>query len=66
YANKTKVKSPVSVMTKSGGWLSVYFESKTDVFNNIYLKGDARVIYKGEMSKDAINYTSVENFTKGN
>ncbi|NNK85157.1 MAG: diaminopimelate epimerase [Desulfobacterales bacterium] len=66
YAYKTKVKSPVSVMTKSGGWLSVYFESKTDVFNNIYLKGDARVIYKGEMSKDAINYTSVENFTKGN
>jgi len=65
YANKTNIKSPVSVMTKSGGWLSVYFESKTDVFFNIYLKGDARVIYKGEMSKDAISYASAETFAKG-
>ena len=52
-------------MTKSGGWLSVYFESKTDAFYNIYLKGDARIIYKGEMSEDAINYVSAENFAKG-
>ena len=65
YANKTNIKSPVSVMTKSGGWLSVYFESKTDAFYNIYLKGDARIIYKGEMSEDAINYVSAENFAKG-
>ena len=60
YANKTNIKSPVSVMTKSGGWLSIYFESKTDTFYNIYLKGDARIIYKGEMSEDAINYVSAE------
>jgi len=65
YANKKNIKSPVSVMTKSGGWLSVYFESKTDAFYNIYLKGDARIIYKGEMSEDAINYVSAENFAKG-
>ena len=60
YANKTNIESPVSVMTKSGGWLSVYFESKTDAFYNIYLKGDARIIYKGEMSEDAINYVGAE------
>ena len=60
YANKTNIKSPISVMTKSGGWLSIYFESKTDTFYNIYLKGDARIIYKGEMSEDAINYVSAE------
>jgi len=53
YAYKAKMKSPISVRTKSGGWLSIYFESKTDTFYNIYLEGDARIIYKGEMSEDA-------------
>ena len=52
-AYKTKMKSPIFVRTKSGGWLSIYFESKTDTFYNIYLEGDARIIYKGEMSEDA-------------
>ncbi len=60
YANKTNIKSPISVMTKSGGWLSIYFERKTDAFYNIYLKGDARIIYRGEMSEDAINYISAD------
>ena len=53
YAYKAKMKSPISVRTKSGGWLSIYFESKTDTFYNIYLEGDARIIYKGEMSEEA-------------
>jgi diaminopimelate epimerase len=68
YAKKTNKKSPISVMTKSGGWLTIYFEIKTypDTFENIYLKGDARIIYKGEMSEDAINYRSSQKVTKGN
>ncbi len=66
HANKTNIRSPISVMTKSGGLLYIYFESKTNTFHNIYLKGDARVIYKGEMSEDAIHYISAKTFTKGN
>jgi diaminopimelate epimerase len=64
YAHKTKMKSPISVRTKSGGWLSIYFESKTDTFYNIYLEGDARIIYKGEMWEEAIHYVSAKTFTK--
>jgi len=56
YAYKAKMKSPISVRTKSGGWLTIYFESKTDTFYNIYLEGDARIIYKGEMSEEAWKY----------
>jgi len=53
YAYKAKMKSPISVRTKSGGWLTIYFENKTDTFYNIYLEGDARIIFKGEMSEEA-------------
>ncbi len=53
YAYKTKTKSPISVRTKSGGWLLIYFEEKKGMFDNIYLEGDARIIYKGKMSEDA-------------
>ncbi|MFV9646894.1 MAG: diaminopimelate epimerase, partial [Desulfobacterales bacterium] len=53
YAYKAKMKSPISVRTNSGGWLTIYFESKTDTFYNIYLEGDARIIYKGEMSEES-------------
>ncbi len=53
YAYKTKMKSPISVRTKSGGWLLIYFKEKEGTFDNIYLEGDARIIYKGEMSEDA-------------
>jgi len=54
YSYKEKVKSPISVLTKSTGWLSVYFEKKESTFDNIYLEGDARVIYTGKMSEDAL------------
>jgi len=54
HAYKAKKKSPISVRTRSGGWLTIYFESKTDTFYNIYLEGDARIIYQGEMSDEAV------------
>ncbi|MDY6790264.1 MAG: diaminopimelate epimerase [Thermodesulfobacteriota bacterium] len=60
YANKTKVKSPIAVRTKSGGWLLIFFTEEKGVFGNIYLQGDARIIYRGEMSEDAINYVRAE------
>jgi len=64
YAYKEGIKSPVSVMTKSGVWLYIYFDEKKDTFYNIYLEGDARIIYSGEMSEEAMHYVSAAIFTE--
>jgi len=52
------------VMTKSGVRLSIYFDAKEGTFYNIYLEGDARIIYKGEMSEEAMHYVSAAIFTE--
>jgi diaminopimelate epimerase len=41
-------KSPVSVETKSGEILKVYFDYKKDKFTNVWLEGSARIVYEGE------------------
>lgn len=46
YLKLTK-KSPVSVETKSGEILKVYFDYKKDKFTNVWLEGGARVVFKG-------------------
>ena len=53
-ANKFGIKSPVRVSTKSKGYLNIYFKEKNGKFFDIYLEGDARVIYKGEIMGDAL------------
>ena len=45
--------SPVRLLTRSGEYLSIYFEKESDTFTEVYLEGDARVIYKGELSPEA-------------
>lgn len=45
--------SPVKLLTHSGEYLSIYFEKAGDTFSEVYLEGDARVIYKGELSPEA-------------
>ncbi|MFC1798443.1 diaminopimelate epimerase [Thermodesulfobacteriota bacterium] len=45
--------SPVDVLTQSGGHLNIYFDEKEGTFRDIFLEGDARVIYKGELWEDA-------------
>ncbi len=47
------MESPVKVKTKSGGILVIHFKKKADKFTDIFLEGDARVIYKGELMEDA-------------
>ena len=47
------IKSPVTVRTRSGGVLTIHFESVADGFRNVYMEGDARIIYKAEMTPDA-------------
>lgn len=51
-----KVTSPVSVKTASGVVLKIHFEMSGGEPKNVYLEGDARVIYAGELTADAWNY----------
>jgi len=52
-AKKFRIPSPVNVMPKSGGTLLVYYQEKAGGFYDIYLEGDARIIYKGELWEEA-------------
>jgi diaminopimelate epimerase len=54
-AHKDGLTSPVEVRTRSGEFLRVYFKQDSIVFTDIYLEGDARVIYKGELWEEAWN-----------
>ena len=53
-AYKTGKTSPIDVYTKSGGILTIHFEKKGDGYSSVYLEGDARIIYKGELYSDAL------------
>ena len=51
-----QVKSPVAVNTASGVVLKIYFDVEDGAAKNVYLEGDARVIYAGELTTDAWDY----------
>lgn len=51
-----KVKSPVTVYPKSGESLRVYFDKDGSAFSNVYLEGEARVVYDGIMKEEAWSY----------
>ena len=55
-AAQLKKTSPIDVETKSGGHLRIYFKEKNGRFFDIFLEGDARIIYKGKLWEDAWNY----------
>jgi diaminopimelate epimerase len=48
--------APVRIRTRSGGELTVLFEITGDRFENVYLQGDARVVYRGRMDAEAWTY----------
>ncbi|MEJ5377537.1 MAG: diaminopimelate epimerase [bacterium] len=49
-----KAKPPVEVITRSGGRLKVDFLAKGEGhYTQVFLEGDARVIYEGSVKKDA-------------
>ena len=52
-AYKMKLKSPISVLTKSGGYLNIYYKENKGKYYDIYLEGDARIIYKAQLWEDA-------------
>ena len=52
-ACKKKLKSPVNVLTRSGEYLYIYYQEKEGKYYDIYLEGDARIIYKAQLWEDA-------------
>ena len=52
-ARKMKVKSPVYVLTRSGGYLKIFYQENDGKYHDIYLEGDARIIYKAQLWEDA-------------
>ncbi len=48
--------SPIALKTRSGGYLTIHFKHEAGRFSHVYLEGDARLIYTGDLSEDAWNY----------
>jgi diaminopimelate epimerase len=55
-AKKGFVDSPVEVQTSGGEVLKIYFQPKGDGFDRVFLEGDARVVYEGELWEEAYKY----------
>jgi len=49
-----KAAPPVSLLTQSGMVLEVDFRKEGSAFKDVSIKGDARVIYKGEIEREAL------------
>jgi diaminopimelate epimerase len=52
-AFKRLVKSPVSIKTKGGEVLVVYFEIEAKDAKGVFLEGDVHIVYEGEMWEEA-------------
>jgi diaminopimelate epimerase len=52
-ARKMKIDPPINVLTRSGANLRIYYKEKNAGYQDIYLEGDARVIYRAELFEDA-------------
>jgi len=53
---KGRVSSPVEMYTKSGSVLTIHFDISGESVKDVYIEGDARIIYSGELNQDAWNY----------
>jgi len=56
-AHKMKIGSPINVLTKSGGYLNIFYKEREGNYYDIYLEGDARIIYKAQLWEDAWKYS---------
>ena len=50
---KTNWPSPISLKTRSKESLTIHFRESNQVFSDVYLEGDARIIYTAELGQDA-------------
>jgi diaminopimelate epimerase len=48
-AEAEKLVSPITVETRGGEKLKVYFDKSGSNFNNVYLEGSARLVFDGEL-----------------
>ena len=55
-SHKFGLPSPVTLLTRSGGHLRIYFTRHQGTYSDVYLEGDARVIYRAELCEEAWNY----------
>ncbi len=53
-AKKFSLKAPIQIITQSRSELIIYFNEEQGFFKDIYLKGDARVIYEAKLGDDAL------------
>lgn len=54
-AAKKGFSSPISLLTRSRSVLKIYFKQENGRFSDVYLEGDARLIYEGHLREDAWN-----------
>jgi diaminopimelate epimerase len=52
-ANERRLSTPVSLSTRSGSILTVHFETHAGRYQDVFLEGDARVIYRGDLWEEA-------------
>lgn len=52
-AVRKSLPSPISLRSRSGSLLNVFYSRTENGFREIFLEGDARIIYKGEVTDDA-------------
>lgn len=52
-AHERGLASPVSLITRSGGTLTVHFKTHAGRYQEVFLEGDARVIYRGDLWEEA-------------
>lgn len=52
-AENRKRMSPVTLTTRSGSRLTIHFDKCSDGYKHVFLEGDARVIYCGELWEEA-------------
>ena len=51
---KGLVSSPVTLMTRGGTELKVYFDWDGSEFDNVFLEGDAVLVYQGALEEGAL------------
>jgi len=50
---KAEWQSPINLVTRSGEALTIYFKKDGRLFKDIFLEGDARIIYSAQLGEDA-------------
>jgi len=48
--------SPIDLTTRSGELLRIHFNKNGNVFDNVYLEGDVRIIYTAQLDEEAWKY----------